>query len=410
MFEDREPFYYPSVWQEQQDLMRDSYDLSVLRKAMRSFTTLQQIQLLAIMVHKDIVLRNLASSFDNWEFIDCRWIPACQHAMETLFIAVDDANSPAKALCSPTMSPQSLLLLGPRVWQIGMRLWSQLTYLDLTFDERPDRSYLDTSGTILTGHKPEMAEMFKQFFRVARNLVTLYVRFTPATPARLPLEDVFHGFSWPKLQVLGVGSWMLRAEELVDLINRHQDTLKGVYLSEVYLLDGEMWKDVISTLKTQAKRIEWVGLQGIGYERQYVRTQAFIETYSDTSSEVEDDEYGLSFDRLSMRSRGSNSSTSATNLDPAAHPAEEQEDGVVYGNVFMTSTTGNGGQASPPWSSNQSETSDYGSNAEEAWAGDDGMEDLEDDGRSVTGAQIRHWERWIVGRYVHTGEPYTQPL
>jgi hypothetical protein len=410
MFEDREPYYYTSVYREQQELMRGSYDLNVLRKAMRAFTSLQEANLLAIMVHKDIVLRNLASSFNNWEFIDCKWIPACRHAAETLLIALYDAKSPVTALCSPTMSPQSLINLGPKSRQIALRTWSQLTFLEVTFDERPDRSYLDTSGTVLTGHDDTLAEMFRQFIGAAKNLTTLYLRFTPGMPVRLPLHQVFHDFHWPKLRVLGIGSWMLHADEIIDIVERHKDTLNGFRLSEVYLLDGDRWRDVVMAVKENATKIEWVGLHDISYEREYVRKQAYIETYSDTSSENEYDDYGMDIDGMSLRSRGSNSSTTASH-DPLPTSLDGDDEDVVYGNVFTTtSATVHAGPSS--LTGRELPGGIYGGNGtgngvglDEKWE----EEDLEDDGRTVSQAQRKHWERWIVGMTAN-GEPYIRVL
>lgn len=410
LFEEQAPFYYTTVLKEQQELIRDSYDLLVLEKALGAFTGLQHVQLLAVMVHKDIVLRNLASSYDNWEFVDCRWIPACKHATETLFLALGRGNSQATAFSSPTMSPQSLLLIGPQAWKTGMRTWSQLTYLEMTFDERPDRSYLDTSGTILTGHNDSMAAMFKRFFPVVKNLTTLYIRFTPGMPVRLPLEDVLHGHVWPKLRVLGIGSWMLRAEEIIHVVEQHKHTLSGFRLHEVYLLDGDLWSNVVTVLKEYTKGLEWVALQDISYEREYVRKQAYIETYSDTSSDSELLEDDLTFDALSARSRASNSSTSGTNTQPQGNDGEE--DDVMYGNVFMTTNTNVG--ANNTWASNSSAidvNSDYeGSTWSERDDESGEFDDLEDDGRRVSQAQRRHWERWIVGKNMHTGERYTRAL
>ncbi|KAI5803861.1 hypothetical protein EDC01DRAFT_611607 [Geopyxis carbonaria] len=415
MFEEREPYYYPSVLKEQQDLMRDQYDLKVLKKALKAFTTLQEIQLLAIMVHKDIVLRNLASSFDNWEFTDCKWIPACQHAVETLALAVATTNSPVSALCSPTMSPQSLILLSPKLRPGSDQLWKQLSYLEVTCDERPDRSYLDTSGTILLGHNDAVAKMFQGFLHLALNLTTLYIRFTPGMPVRLPLKDAFHKITWPKLRVLGIGSWMLHADELIQIVRRHKNTLQGLRLSEVYLLNGDMWRDVVVAVKQDIPRIEWVGLHDISYEREYVRKQAYIETYSDTSSDAEDEEYGLDMDRLSYRSRDSISISSTT----ASHdhiPAPDDDQEVVYGNVFMNlgsshAAAAGGGPGSVSGSSihgNSSLGALIGYNVADMDESEEEV-DLEDNGRTVSQAQRRHWERWIVGK-TPMGTPYINTL
>lgn len=394
MFEDREPFYYPTAYKEQQDVMHNSYDLFVLKKAMKAFTALQSIQLLSVMMHKDIVLRNLASSFDDWEYIDCRWIPACLHAVDTLLRAVTHGKPPVSSFSSPTLSPQSLLQITSGMQQSGSAAmnWQQLTHLDVTFDERPDRSYLDTAETRLKGHISPLSAFFKLFCLYSENLSTLYLRFTPGLPVRLPLEDVFHETVWRKLRVLGIGSWMLRAEEIINIAQRHRDTLKGLRLSEIHLMDGGRWKDVAVALKAQMKKLEWVGLQDIGYERGYVRRGAYIETYSDTSSE-EDYEEGVEFDGMSV---GSNSHI---------HPSQADDD-VIYGNVFTSSE--DTGSSSGLSSSGNAANASFGSlrTLDET----DSEEDLEDYGITVSPSQRRHWERWIIGKNVNTGEAYIRSL
>ncbi|KAG0642592.1 hypothetical protein HOY80DRAFT_608844 [Tuber brumale] len=392
MFEDREPFYYPTAHKEQQDVMRGSYDLFVLKKAMKSFTSLQQIQLLSVMVHKDIVLRNLASGFDNWEFIDCRWIPACSHAVETLLLAILYGKPPVNSFSSPTLSPQSLLATSSRMQQSALASFKQLSHLEVTFDERPDRSYLDTATTHLRGHISPISEFFRQFCMCTVNLSTLYLRFTPGLPVRLPLEDVFHNTVWSKLRILGIGSWVLKAEEIIGIAKRHQGTLKGIRLSEVYLADGDRWRDVVIALKTHMKKLDCVSFQDIGYEREYVRKVTYIETYSDTSSEEDED------DSLDMDAESISSSSSHVHSSQAG-------DDVIYGNVFTSSE--DTGISSDTSSLGDGANAGMGSLGEEECEFE---EDLEDYGLTVSQAQRKHWERWIVGKNVNTGEPYTRPL
>lgn len=402
MFEDREPFYYPTVYKEQQDVMRGSYDLFVLKKAMKAFTSLQQIQLLSVMVHKDIVLRNLASSFDTWDFIDCRWIPACSHAVETLLLAISYGNPPVNSFASPTLSPQSLLAISQGMRQPALADFGRLSHLEVTFDERPDRSYLDTATTNLRGHISPISEFFRQFCACTVDLSTLYLRFTPGLPVRLPLEDVFHNTVWRKLRVLGIGSWMLKAEEIIGIATRHRHTLKGIRLSEVYLTDGNRWKDVVVALKTQMKKLEWVSFQDIGYEREYVRKVAYIETYSDTSSE-EDEDDGTDMDGLSI----SSSSITTSSSSGHAHPSQAGGDDVIYGNVFTSSEdSGLSSGAAESLGTGAGMGGSFGDGEECEFS----EEDMEDYGLSVSQAQRKHWERWIVGRNQSTGEPYTRPL
>jgi hypothetical protein len=433
MFEEHQPYYYMSVYQEQQELMRNYYDLDVLRMAMKAFISLQEVHILAIMVHRDIVLRNLASSFDNWEFIDCKWIPACRHAVETTLTALRDAKSPVTALCSPTLSPQSLLQLSPKSRQIAASTWKQLTHLEVTFDERPDRSYLDTSGTILTGPNAVLSELFKGLLDIAHNLTTLFIRFTPGTPVRLPLRDVFHDTQWPKLRVLGIGSWMIHSDELIEIIRRHGSTLQGFRLNEIYLLDGDWWKDVVVAIKEYVMGIQWVGLHEISYEREYVQKQAYIETYSDTSSDNDEDLVGSYDDNdlLSLRSRESN--TSRTTAGDILQYTLAGGDDIVYGNVFTTSSSvsstattattighhhhGNNHSHGPeligPSSVQDGSNHSRGLHRTDGRAdgeSEEDTEDLVDDGRTVSQAQRRYWEEWILGKKGFRGENYTCSL
>lgn len=411
LFEEHEPYYYPTVLGEQQQLLRDGYDLKILTRCFRAFAGLQEVHLLAIMVMKDVTLRNLASSYDTWDFTDCKWIPACKHAVETLTRAMKDAGSKVTAFCSPTMSPQSLTLLSPKYRAYARQAWSNLTYLEVTFDERPDRSFLDTSGTILTDHNDEVASMFGNFLRAAKNLHTLYIRFTPGMPVRLPLQDAFGDLTWPKLRVLGIGSWMLHGDELLQIFNRHGRTLIGLRLDEVYLIDGDRWRDVVEATKKALPNLEWVHLHDINYERQYIRKEALIETHSDTDNEHDDDLSDL--DRLSIRSRDSRSSTTLSHhtYDYASPGGEdgEDEEGLLYGNVF-TSTTSN--------STSGDDDSIHGDHLVlfsgcqspgESDIDDIQVLELEDDGRTVSQGQRRHWERWILGR-TNSGKPYPWPL
>ncbi|TGZ81869.1 hypothetical protein EX30DRAFT_236129 [Ascodesmis nigricans] len=417
LFEEQAPYYYMTAFSEQQQLMDNSYDLEILKAAFRSFKFLRQVNLLTRMVEKDRVLRDLASGYDNWEYIDCKWIPACKHAVEMLTQAICDSGSAVTSFSSSAMSPQSLILLSPKHRNIAQQAWSKLTHLEVTFDERPDRSVPNVAevGTMLTGHNDSVAAMFQDFLHVATNLCTIHVRFIPGMPVRLPLEDAFGQTAWPKLRVLGIGSWMVRSYELIDIIQRHGRTLTGLRLNEVYLLDDDpqRWRDVVYAIKEHAPNLEWVSLDDIKYEGQYVRNLAYAETFSDTSSDAEvEDDYLYEMDRLSVRSRGSISSTTVSHQTQTVGGSGDSHDGddgqeVVYGNVFTPSTSAGGPSSLAGSTVNRNVTHGL-------WVHGFLMEDKEDeedepppndDGSTVSPQQRRHWERWIMGRY-SSGRPY----
>jgi hypothetical protein len=110
----------------------------------------------------------------------------------------------------------------------------------------------------------DLRECFHQVFSKAQSLQVLHLGFPCHRPLTLGLEDVFQNVTWDKLHAFGVQAWILHAHEIVAFVRRHKG-LKGLRLRDVYLRDGSLWKDVLTVLRNELTRLQWVSLRRIGY-------------------------------------------------------------------------------------------------------------------------------------------------
>lgn len=75
--------------------------------------------------------------------------------------------------------------------------------------------------------------------------------------------------TWEKLQAFGIQAWRLDANEIIGLARRHRETLRGLRLRDVLLKDGSRWKDVLAYLRDDMKKLDWVSLRRIDYEKHF---------------------------------------------------------------------------------------------------------------------------------------------
>ena len=275
--------------------MRSSYDLHVLKKAMKSFSSLQRVTILQTAGHVDLALRRLAyssaatlqyqlhhqlqhqeQSTHVWDYVYCSWAPASQRVVETLLQALQYGNSGVKSFVCPMISPQGLVGINHNIQKVALGgVWKQLTHLELSFDDKElsmnllhpvngrDQNNLDERILLLS-------EMFlRDLFSTAENLSTILLGFDPNRPLNIPLEAVFHNMSWLKLKCLGLNSWRLSASEILSFVKRHRKTLRGLRLENIRLRDGDLWRDVVIALKMNARELQVVSLGGCGYEKEF---------------------------------------------------------------------------------------------------------------------------------------------
>ncbi|KAF8471717.1 hypothetical protein BDZ91DRAFT_716376 [Kalaharituber pfeilii] len=288
---DDDQFIYPRIYAEQQDIIKTSYDLHVLKKAMKSFKSLQRVTVLQTAGNVDLALRRLAYSSAAalehqlhhqgqathvWDYVYCSWAPASQRVVETLLQALQYGNSGIKSFVCPMISPQGLVRINHKIQQVALKgVWRQLTHLELSFDDKElslswlhgmrwrDQESLDERILLLS------KIFFRDLFMTAENLSTIFLGFDHNRPLNIPLESVFHDISWSKLKSLGLESWRLSTKEIVDVVKRHRKTLRALRLGNVRLRDGDLWRDVVIALRRHARELQLVSLDGCGYEKEF---------------------------------------------------------------------------------------------------------------------------------------------
>jgi hypothetical protein len=231
-------------------------DFDVLKKAMSSFTRLKLIQLLRVTDEEDReLLEFLRRNPGRRDYVNLDWTPACSHAALTIGAALLESNNRSwSRFSSPMLSPasaQRLRLLPPATLTIFAE---RLTCLTLHFDDSDD----------LDSDMHDLRECFQLVFSKAQNLQVLHLGFPCHRPLTLGLEDVFQNVTWDKLHAFGVQAWILHAHEIVAFVRRHKN-LKGLRLRDVHLRDGSLWKDVLTVLRNELTRLQWVSLRRIGY-------------------------------------------------------------------------------------------------------------------------------------------------
>ncbi|KAK6347292.1 hypothetical protein TWF696_007364 [Orbilia brochopaga] len=453
----QEPLHCLEVFEEQRHLMNSGDDLRVLKKAMKSFRSLQQVQILSVLGEKDSKLLDLAENYDEWDYVDCKWIPACQHAVDTMLQALNYGRPPVYSFVSPRLNPQSLLSLSPEVQVLGLSTWSQLTYLKLNFNHMSDRDWYHTQ---LENKIVMLSDFFETLFRTAQNLTELHIGFFPASPLRLQLEQVFHGAVWPRLRIFGIECWRLTAEEIINKVNMHAHTLRGIRLASIYLKEDSYWKDLVVTLKSLD--LEWLSLDNIGYEKEFdSRTPAMpLFNFPTDENDADDEEshvtghtgmsgasssfdlgFNISLDGSNAGSRMGDAhshageSASSMSHSRSSHSRSSTHRGSRAGLETGSPTTSHSlnsvdiaGPSTATTNGHSAQNGDVhlipvgvverpGLNGKGVKIPKDPFEelenldvDLEDNGITVTELQMVHWERWVVGRDVYTGKKYFRDL
>jgi len=433
---DDDQFVYPRLYAEQQDIIRSSYDLHVLKKAMKSFKSLQRVTVLQTAGHVDLALRRLAYSSAAflqhqlhhqlqhqeqsphvWDYVYCSWAPASQRVVETLLQALQYGDSGVKSFVCPMISPQGLVKVNHNIQQIALGgVWRQLTHLELSFDDKElsmnwpngvngrDQGNLDERILLLS----EL--FFKDLFTTAENLSTIFLGFDPNRPLNIPLEGVFHNVSWPKLKSLGLESWRLSAAEIIEFLKRHRKTLRGLRLGNIRLRDGDLWRDVVIALKRYARELQVISLDGCGYEKEFDKRKQnalMIGNNNNLPGSLGGSLAGILpgddgwMDELSMALGIEVDDSSASDTDESLEGSSHDDNRVEvvdlddHGLVGPGAATGNGIYV---LSSNQ--IFDVKLDRPRAgllcWGLDDEESILADNGQTTTYAQRRRWEEWIV--------------
>lgn len=277
------------------------------------------------------------------------------------------------------LSPQSVLAVNPPPSTLG-KLAERLTCLELHFDDPTD----------LDARMRELSSLSKAIFTAAKNIEALHIGFPSHRPLSLRLEEIFHNITWEKLQAFGIQAWRLDADEIIGLVRRHRETLRGLRLRDVLLKEGSRWKDVLSYLRDDMIKLDWVSLRRIDYEKHFDDSRVFGAEIpdeplvgSDSSDEDDWDPYEDGHDDVpdyhaDSDANGSDGSVaeSESDLESDAGTDEPEQGGILHFPPMSPDTP-----ASVPWCCNGHL---------------DSIDALGDDGLQVTNNQRKYWERWVV--------------
>ena len=361
---------------EQEDIVQSEEDVRTLRKAHAAFSALQHVQILRVQDAEDSVLLGyLRQNQNRAPLVDLRWPPACSHSTKTVCKALLDSRSPCSRFSSPMLSPQSAEALAAHPPKSLRTLVQRITSLELHFDD----------GTDLDNRMTDLSGLFRTIFTAAENMQAVHVGFPSYRPLTLPLETVFHHIRWERLHAFGIQAWKLDAEEVIGLVRRHRDRLKGLRLRDVLLKEGSSWKDILQVLHDEMPRLDWVSLRRIGYAKHF-------EEQSATS--------GIEIDDLPG---GGSESDDESDDFAEARSQNEGDDGISEAGST---------EASDAQADDTGDEDDNGPHAHElgfpqlsldpkpgcTCGGRGNVEELGDNGVYVSNTQRKMWEKWCTLR------------
>lgn len=363
---------------EQKDIVRTREDARVLTLAISAFTSLQHVQILRLQDQEDgMLMQYLRTHNEVSGMVELKWPPACLHSTRTIGEALIASKSQCSRFSSPMLSPVSVLGAANNPPSAMRLLAERLTCLELHFDD----------GIDLDQRMRDLSSLSKAVFTAAKNIEAVHIGFPSHRPLTLRLEEIFHNVKWEKLQAFGIQAWRLDADEIIALATRHKDTLRGLRLRDVLLKEGSQWKDVLSFLRENMSRLDWVSLRRIDYAKHF--DDAWImgaevpddPLGSDSSDESDDwDPYEEDLDHIDEPDEGySDGSVDDSDSDAGTDEVEPEQGGNMHFPPLSPDTP-----ASVPWCN-------CNGNGHL-----DSVEVLGDDGNLVTNQQRKFWEKWVV--------------
>lgn len=340
---------------------------------MSAFSNLQHVQILRLQDEADRMLLELLqeSELPQTETLDLKWTYACTHATSTIAQALLQTGSKFSRFSGPMMNSRSALAIKDRIPRTVSQLASQLTCLELHFD--------DTEA--LNARMRAVSGIFKTVFLAAKNLQAVHIGFPSRSPLDLRLEEIFHSIQWEKLRAFGIQAWRLEATEIIQLARRHRKTLRGLRLRDVQLREGSMWKDVLAMLRTEMEQLDWVSLRRVDYSKHFDEIWADSMEVGDGSlegSESDDeDDFPAHFS-----APGSDIDSEGDNDSHYEHSIADTDHGPDANEIALSPNT----TASMSFCT-CSRSSDPTS-----------ADELGDNGLFVYHQQRKLWEKWVVGR------------
>ncbi|KAJ5920414.1 hypothetical protein N7516_011272 [Penicillium verrucosum] len=264
---------------EQTNLTETNNDQTRLRRAISSFSALQEIKLLRLQDEADEYLidfirdHSLGTNTSTATSIRFDWETACSRAVTNLSIALLDSKCSSIRFTGPQISPEATLQLLRAPSTTLAAMGGRLTSLDINFH----------STTDITTTMADLSEVFHRFFVAAKHLVAIHIGFLGKTPLDLDLELLFHHIRWKTLRKLSIQGWRLSADEIIALARRHSPHLRDFRLLGVYLRPGGLWRDVLVVLREEMEQLERLVLKDIDYGEHFdsVSVSNGVEVFDD---------------------------------------------------------------------------------------------------------------------------------
>ncbi|KAL5342827.1 hypothetical protein BJX70DRAFT_386005 [Aspergillus crustosus] len=353
----------------QRSFVTTDHDRALLQKAIVAFSSLQQIKLLRLQDEADEKLLDRIRERSLDETLALDWEEACARAVTNLGISLLASNCTSVSFVGPQISPGATVRLLQTPSSTLSALGARLTCLDVNFHSKAD----------LTSHMEVLSDVFQNFFLAATNLTSLHLGFATATPLDISLEQVFHRIQWKRLSTLSIQGWCLTSQEIIALIRRHRRQLRDIRLVEVYIRTGGRWRDVLSVLHDEMDEIEHIDLRRINYT-----------SYIDPASSVNGSNgHGNGHGHGHHNGNGSAAfhqppsplsifvnSPSTPSPPPPFHQVVLNTDRLAFASRGQTRHSSN----SPELERLRRRT----------------IDELGDDGISVTLEQSRLWEKWVL--------------
>lgn len=370
---------------EQRDIVRRGYDAKALSNAAAAFTGLQHIQILRLQDREDgVLLAHLRRNPELTRLVELTWAPSCSHCSATLGNALLKSRSPCSRFSIPALvvhPPSNLVDQIPQ----GLRVLAKnLKSLELHFDE----------GLDLQAKMQSLSGFFKEMFNTAESMQAIHIGFPSHRPLEMKLEDIFHHVKWERLSAFGIQAWKVDADEIISLVGRHRERLRGLRLRDVLLNQGSRWADVLRYLHDEMPQLDWVSLRRIGY------TETFNRQW--TGAEIPEDPPG-----------GGSDSDSEVDLD-AGSERDDDSRGAARRRSEDFSDDDDDDDASDTYSDDDGEHGPHAHEMGFPQLAQDRLaasrlqprqdvnllewNELGDDGETVSNAQRKIWEKWVVSR------------
>ncbi|RHZ53228.1 hypothetical protein CDV55_102961 [Aspergillus turcosus] len=343
--------------QDQQQIVQEDQDLLLLRRAIASFSGLQQVKLLRLQDEADEIMMGHIQGSSPERPAMLEWEPACTRAVANLAISLLESSRNSIRFVGPQMSSDSMISLLQTPPMLFSALGARLLSLDITF-----QSFTGMATTM-----SKLSSVFHDFFRAARNLTAVHLGVPGNGSVFLPLKQMFYRVQWKRLQTVSLQGWCLDADDILTIVLQHKRQIRDIRLINVHLRDGR-WRDVLACLREETEQLERVDLHEINYIR---RTSSADHTNGSSSS----------------HSNGNGAGVSISEAVPALSIVADLPSGppqpVSFDDDYMSlAPRGTSRRSIPKATMEQLRTLT--------------VDDLGDDGVAVKRQQILLWEAWVL--------------